>query len=75
MVLREILKQDTSASHQTLLNKAEADAAKEVTKADGDVAVKAEVNSTAEKRKIDDVAEDEVKDDAKKVKVEVAAQE
>lgn len=65
MVLREILKQDTSASSQTLLNKAEADAAK-LTDADGDVAV------TAEKRKI---AEDEVEDDAKKIKLEIATQE
>lgn len=66
MVLREILKQDTSASHQTLLNKAETDAAK-LTGADGDVAV------TAEKRKIDDMAEGEDKDedDAKKIKLEV----
>lgn len=71
MVLREILKQDTSASNQTLLNKAEADAAKEVTGADGDVAV------TAEKRKIDDVAEgkNEDGDDAKKIKLDAAAQE
>lgn len=65
MVLREILKQDTSASSQTLLNKAEADAAK-LTDADGDVAV------TAEKRKI---AEDEVEDDAKRIKLEIATQE
>lgn len=70
MVLREILKQDTSASHQTLLNKAEADAAK-VTDTDGGIAVKAEVSSTAEKRKIDDAAEGEGEDDSKKIKLEL----
>lgn len=72
MVLREILKQDTSASNQTLLNKAEADAAKELSGADGDVT--AEI-ATAEKRKIDDVAEGEDHNNAKKTKIGVAAQE
>lgn len=75
MVLREILKQDTSASHQTLLNKTEADAAKDLAAGDGD-AVKLEKDSTtAEKRKIDDVADNDDGDDAKKAKLEVTKQE